>query len=153
MHLAQAQFVEIGQLLPLLHALGLVGRENGGLAETAQVVGNVMVLRRQALARIDHEDHDIGFGHRLLCLTCHFTEDAAGSGIRLETAGIDDDELAAALATIAIMAITRQAGKIGHDGIARLGHAVKQGGLAHVGPPHQGDHGFHVRRFLYSDSA
>ena len=43
-HLAQAQLIKLGQLDALEHALGLVGHQQAGLADLAQVFGNVVVL-------------------------------------------------------------------------------------------------------------
>ena len=44
-NLAQTEFVKLDQLQTLLHALSFVGHQQSGFAQTAQVVGNVMVLR------------------------------------------------------------------------------------------------------------
>jgi len=39
----------------------------------------------------------------------------------------------------AIVPVTGEARNVGHQGVARARQAVEQGGLAHVGPPHQRD--------------
>ncbi len=141
-HLAQPQLVELGQLRALGHALGLVGGEHGGLAQLAQVIGDVVVLRGQACAGVDHEDHHIGLGHRLTGLLGHLDVDAA-FGRGLEAARVDDDELAAAQARVAVVAVAREAGEVGDDGVARLGQPIEQGGLADIGPADQGNDRFH----------
>ena len=48
-----------------------------GLPSLRRYVGDVVVLRRQAVARIDHEDHDVGLGHGLPRLLGHLLVDAA----------------------------------------------------------------------------
>jgi hypothetical protein len=65
------------------------------------------------------------------------------SAVGLKAAGVNDDEFLLAQAGVAVVAVARQPGKVGHDGVARLGQPIEQGGLAHVGAAHQGDHGFH----------
>ena len=92
--------------------------------------------------RVDHEDHHIGLGHGLACLLGHLLVDAAG-GIGLEAAGVDNDVFVFALAAVAVMAVTRQPGKVGHDGVARLGQPVEQGGFADIGAPDQGEYRVH----------
>ena len=52
-------------------------------------------------------------------------------------------ELARAQAGIAVMAVSCQAGIVRHDGVAALGDAVEQRGLAHVGAPDDGDDAAH----------
>ena len=102
-----------------------------------------MVLRRQAAARVDHKDHHIGLGHRLLRLLGHLFVDA-GTGIGLKAAGVDHDELVPTQATLAIVPVAGQARKVRHDGIAAFGQPIEQGGFAHIGTPDQGQHRFHV---------
>jgi hypothetical protein len=103
-----------------------------------------VVLRRQAGAHVDDEDHRIGLGHGLARLLGHLGDDAAGL-VGLEAAGVDDDELAPAQAGVAVVAVARQAGEVGHDGVAALGDAVEQRGLADVGPADEGDDRLHGR--------
>ena len=123
-HLAQAQLKELGELEVLRHTLGLVGRQHRGLAQLAQVFGNVVILRADARTRIDNENHHIGFSHGLAGLLGHFLVNA-GCGIGLEAAGVDDDVLVNAERAVAVMTIPRQPGKVGDDGVARLGQPVK----------------------------
>ena len=105
-------------------------------------MANIVVLSRQTLAGIDDEDHDVGLGDRLSGLARHFLVNAR-LGRRLKPAGVDDDELLTAQSGIAVVAVAGQPRKVGHDGIARLGQAVEQSGLADVGAAHQGQDGFH----------
>ena len=79
-----------------------------------------MVLCRNACTRIDHKDHDIGLGHRLLGLARHFFVNAV-LGIWLKTAGINNDEFELAKFGVAVMAVTRQTGKVSNDGVTGFG--------------------------------
>ncbi len=107
------------------HALGLVDRQQHALAAGAQVARDVVVLPRQAGPHVDHEHHRVGLGHRLPRLLGHLVHDA-GRLVGLEAAGVDDDELAALETRIAVVAVARQAGEVGHDRVAALRHAVEQ---------------------------
>ena len=140
-HLTQSQFVKLGQMRAFLHAFGFVGHQNGGLAQTSQVVGNVVILCRHSRARIDDKSHHIGFGHGLLSLTRHFFVNAI-AGIGLKTARVDDDEFVFAKLGIPVMPISGQPRKIGHDGIPRFGQSIEHRGFAHVGAAYQGQYGF-----------
>ncbi|MNV73151.1 hypothetical protein D3C71_1662830 [compost metagenome] len=141
-HLAQAELVELGQLHALDHAFGLVGHQHAGLGEPAQVVGDVMVLRRDTGARIDDEDDHVGLGHGLLRLLGHLAVDAGG-GIGLEAPGIDDDVFVLALLAIAVVAVTREPGEVRHDRVAGLRQAVEQRGFTDIRTPHEGDNWLH----------
>jgi hypothetical protein len=69
------------------------------------------------LASIEHKNHHIGFGHRLTGLFGHFFVDAR-LGRGLKATGVNHDELVFTELPVAIVAISRQTGKIGHDRIA-----------------------------------
>ncbi len=149
-NLAQAQFVKINQLLAAgVHAFGLVSHKNARLAQAAQVVGNVVVLGRQALARINDKKHDIGLGYGLARLVRHFAVNAAFACIWLKAACVDNDKFAPPVFAVAIVAVAGKACKIGHDSVARFGQAVKQGGFAHIGAPDQGNNRFHLFFSVY----
>jgi hypothetical protein len=108
-----------------MHPLGLVGGQDAGFSELSKVPGDVMILGGQPRPRIHDKDDDIRFGNRLLRLFGHFLENAAG-GIWLKSAGIYHDELVPALPAIAIVAVTCQAGEVGHDRITRLGETIEK---------------------------
>ena len=125
-HGAQAQFKKFGEVHAFGHAFGLVGHHDGRLAQAAQVLGNFVVLGRYAAARVHHKQHHIGLGHGLAGLLGHFLVDAVGR-IGLKAAGIDHDVFVLAVLGVAVMAVARQTGVVGNDGVARLGQAVEQG--------------------------
>ncbi|MCY1523154.1 hypothetical protein D9M68_580420 [compost metagenome] len=146
-HLAQTQLEKFDELQTLSHALGLVGHEHAGLAEAAQVTRYLVVLCADARAGVDHEQHHVGLRYGLAGLFGHLLVDAFG-GIGLEATGVDDDVFLLARLAVAVVPVTGQAGKVGHDGVARTRQAVEQGGLAHIGASHQSDDGFHYRAFV-----
>ncbi|MNY32942.1 hypothetical protein D3C86_1671900 [compost metagenome] len=105
------------------------------------MLGDHLVGGGHAGAGIDHEQHRIGFLDGLQGLLGHFRIDAflvAG-----DTAGVDDDVGATLPLRLAVLAVTGQTGVFGDYRVAGLGQAVEQGGLADVGPTHQGDYGNH----------
>ncbi len=101
-----------------------------------------MVLCRQSVSGIDHEDDRIRLGHSLPSLLGHLLEDA-GRAVRFEATGIDGDELMRAHAALTIVTVAGQACEVGHDGIAALGQAIEQRRLADVGSSDQRNDRFH----------
>ena len=89
-----------------------------GPAAPPQQVGNLLVLRCQAVPAVNHEEQDIGFSNRRLRLARHFLDDAS-TRIRLEPAGIDNQERLAAQAAMTVMPVARQPGLIRHQRVTR----------------------------------
>lgn len=88
MGIAQAQFVEFGLDHTPVHAFGLVDGDEYRPLETAQAIGNFLVVGGDAVAPVDHEDHGIGLGDGLFGLAGHLVQDAVlDQGF--EAAGID----------------------------------------------------------------
>jgi len=141
--MAQSQLMELGNGLGR-QALGLVDGHDRTLAGDPQPLGNAPILRRQAIARIEHEDDDIALGDRGFGLCGHFLDQALG-GHRLEATGVDNDVGHGADAPLAVVAITRQPREVRHQRRPRTGQPVEQGRLADVGPADQGDNRFHAR--------
>ena len=57
----QTQGPEVGLADLLVHAVGLVDHQPGLLLVDAQVIGDGLIRHVQTGARIDHEQHDVGF--------------------------------------------------------------------------------------------
>ncbi|CAM2159381.1 hypothetical protein PT2222_50242 [Paraburkholderia tropica] len=140
---AEAEFVKVGGHGTVFHAFGLVDHEEDRTAGLAQVIGDVLVLRREAVAAVADEDDDIGFFHGLTRLARHFMQDAV---LRdgFETARVDDQIRAIAHAPFAVVAVARETGQIGHQRIARTREPVEERGFPHIGAPDEGDNGFHL---------
>ncbi len=139
---AQAQRAEFGAGDVRIDGVDLVGHQVAALVPLAQVLGDHLVGGGQARARVDHEQHRIGFLDRLHRLLGHLGVDAFL--VTGDAAGIDDDEFLALPLGLAVLAVAGQAGVLGDDGVASLGQAVEQGGLADVRAAHQGDYGNHA---------
>ncbi len=141
---ADAKLVEFRNRRVRRHALGLVDRKPDARM-AAQTLGDVAVRGCQAGTAIDDEDHRVGLGDRLLCLARHLDRQSL-VGARLEAAGVDGDEAAAARAPLAVMAIARHARQVVHDRVTALRQAVKEGRFADVRAPDQREHRFHSAR-------
>ena len=140
--IAQAQRAELGARQVRVDGVDLVGDQETALVALAQVLGNQLVGGGQASARVDHEQHRIGFLDGQQRLLGHLGVDAflvAG-----DPAGVDDDVGAALPLGFAVLAVAGQAGKLGDDGVAGTGQAVEQGRFAHVGTADQGNYGNHA---------
>ena len=109
-----------------------------------------MVLRAYPFAGIDDKEHHVGFGDGLTGLLAHLLQNATAC-IGFEPAGVNHDVLVWPLFSLAVVAVPRQSGEVGNDGVARLGHPVEQCRFTHVGTANQGQNGFH--RSLRTGSA
>jgi hypothetical protein len=70
-----------------------------------------------------------------------------------DAAGVHHHVGAGADAADPVLAVAGEAREVRHQGVSALGEPVEQGGLAHVGPAHQGDDREHRRQRLGSLSA
>ena len=135
---AQPQRMELGGSHRARDALALVDGQHDLAGRAAQLLGDLLVTGQQALTAVDHEDDHVGLDDGLAGLAghlfCH-----AGGGHRLEAAGVDQHDTLAVERGRAIVPVTGEARDVGHQGVTRARQAVEQGGLAHVGPPHQRD--------------
>ena len=134
--LAQPEFVEFRLDHAGIHAFRLVDRDQHRTVDAAQAVGDFLVVRRDAGARIDDEEDCVGLGDRLLGLARHFAEDAVLDQ-RFETAGVDHQIRLATQLAVPVVAVAGQPRQVGDDGVARPGQAVEQGRLADVGAADQ----------------
>ena len=100
-------------------AFALVHRQQHRSARAPQQIGDRPVLRGKPFARIDQENHDVGFGDRLPRLLGHRMINA-GLRLRLEAAGVDDQIGAIAAAAASVVPVARQARKIGDQRSSRL---------------------------------
>ena len=74
-------------------------------------------------AHVDDEDHRVGLGDRLRASACAISLTMPVGAVGLEAAGVDDDELVAADAAVAVVAVARQPGEVGDDRVAALASA------------------------------
>ncbi|MOA09989.1 hypothetical protein D3C78_1298570 [compost metagenome] len=139
---ADGQRAELGAGDVRIDGIDLVGHQEGALVLLAQVLGDHLVGGGHPGARVDHEQHGIGFLDGLQRLLGHLGVDAFL--VTGDTPGVDDDVGAALPFRLAVLAVAGQAGIVGDDGVAAAGQAVEQGGLADVRPSYQSDNGNHA---------
>jgi hypothetical protein len=141
-HVGNAEAREFAQHLRLVHAVDLVDDEHRRLAGAAQRGEDVLVLRQDAIARVHHEDAQVGFldgGHRLLR-----REPGHAFVFAAQAAGVHEYEGAAVdLAANAVVAVARDARLIVHQGVARARERVENRGFTDVRSADQGDQGQH----------
>ena len=113
-------------------------------ARTAKEIGDIAVLGGKTFAAIDQENHRIGLGDRLPGLLCHGMHDAA-LHLGLETAGVDHQIGPIGAAAAAEMTITRQAGKIRDQRVARLGQPIEKRRFSDIGTADENERGKHRR--------
>ncbi len=142
--IAQPQRMELRGDHRQHHPFGLVDDEPDFAACFAQLAADDPVLVRQAGARIHHEQHGVGLVHRLARLPRHLVVNAVLRH-RLETAGVDHQIRLVADAAVTVMAVARNARRIGDDGVARAREPVEQRRLADIRPADYHDGGFHGR--------
>ena len=142
-HIAQAELKELGQPGTVLHAFGLVGDQQAHLAQAAQVPGYIVILSRDAIAHVHHEQDHVGLRDGLAGLFAHLLDNPA-AGIGLEAAGVNGNEREFAVFALSVVPVPRQPGKVGHDRVPGPGQTVEQGRLAHVGAANQSQNRFHA---------
>ena len=131
--------------------VALVDGQSHGLAGFAQHGGHILIRRGDAAADIGNHDDGVRQLNADLGLTAHeFQHIVVGAG--LNTAGIHQGEGAAAPFAVAVDPVPGDAGGVLHNGGTAARQLVKQHGLAHIGPPHNGNQGFcheqHILSFL-----
>src|SRR5450830_435509 len=119
MNSAKAKLKKLDQLSARQHSFRLVGSQHARLSEATQVFSYLVILRRDAIARINHKNDYISLCHCLAGLFGHFLEYAT-SCIRFESARVNGNEFVFALFAITIMTISSQTSVISHDSITRL---------------------------------
>ena len=143
MWLTEAERMEIRTSGRRIEPLGLVDREEHGLAGTTQLARHKVILGGETSARIGKEHEHIGFGDGTLGLQAHRLLDARG--LLDEATGVDDDIGDRPEAAVAVLAIARDARHVRDQGVPGPGQAVEERGLADIRPPDQHHHRQHRR--------
>ena len=122
----------------------LVHRQHDGLAAAQQHARHLLVGGGEACTDIRQKDDDGGVVNGDLGLIPHEGQDlVVGPG--LDAAGVDKGEGPAVPVRLPIDAVPGDARGVLHNGEALSNEFVEQHGLAHIGPAHDGDDGFHRR--------
>jgi hypothetical protein len=98
-------------------------------------------MRHQSSPTIEYKNDRIGFINGLLRLARHFIDDAFFC-YWLETARIYQKIRAITNSTLAIVAVSGQAGLVGNQGIATACQSVKQGRFADIRTADNGNNRF-----------
>ena len=119
-------------------SLGLVNRQEHRLAGTLEGARDVDVFVGETDPAIDHQDEPVGFDDRTLGLLTHQRFDG-GAGTFDHTTGIDQNAGYGAHTTKPVLAVARDAGHVGDDGITRAGQRIEQRRLTDVRPSDYGN--------------
>lgn len=146
--LTDAERIELPDAVVLaIGVVELVHQQKDRLVAALEHASDRLVLLGDAGAAVDHKQDDGGFlggGEGLVA-------DGRGKDVialeRLDTARVDDGELAAVPIGRVIRAVARDAAGLVDDGVRGLGQAVNERGLAHVGASDDGDDRFHLLSF------
>ena len=146
--LADAERIELPDVVILaIGIVELVHQQKDRLVAALEHASDRLVLLGDAGAAVDHKQDDGGFFGGGKCLVA----DGRGKDVialeRLDTARVDDGELAAVPIGRVIRAVARDAAGLVDDGVRGLGQAVDERGLAHVGASDDGDDRFHLLSF------
>ena len=134
--LVKTEVVELVQLHGgVADIVALVDGQNDRLVAAAEHVGNVLVGSGQAVADIRYHDDAVGGVDGDLRLFPHVGQNALG-GLRLDAAGVHQQELVAAPLAVGKDAVAGDAGGVLDDGQTLTAEFIEQGGFAHVGAAH-----------------
>jgi hypothetical protein len=135
---AEAKPMALGEAGDPGLALALVGEQEHAAADAAQHAGELAVERGHALARVDHEEDEVGLLGRRLGLAAHARLEAAAFRI-LEARGVEDPEAQRAELSPPLPPVARQARRVVDERKAPAGEPVEQRRLADIGPADDGD--------------
>ena len=135
---AEPEPVEVVGEREVARRVDLVRHEHDGHVAPAQEVGDLLVARPHAGARVDDEHRHLRVGQRGARLVL----DRDGERVlvvEVHAAGVDQRERAPVPVGLELLAVARDPRPLVHDRLARLGEAVDQRRLAHVGVADDGD--------------
>ena len=147
---AEAEVVEL-VVIGIRRADGvhLVDRQHDRLARAQQHIRDLLIGGRQTRFNIGQEDDDRRVLNGDLRLLAHEGQDLA-VGARLDAAGVDEREFAAAPLAFAVNAVAGHAGRVLHDGKALADELIEQHRLADVRSADDGNDGLGHIAFLLS---
>ena len=119
------------------HRIALIDAGNDRFAAFFEHHGNVVVVGGNAGANVAHEQDHVGGVNGDLRLQFHLRKDHIVA-FRLNAAGVDDHQLAAAPLGFAVNAVARDAGNILHNGAALADKFIEQGAFSNVRSAHNG---------------
>ena len=116
--------------------------QHDGLSAAQQYICHLVVGGGEPRSDVCQKNDDCGGLNGGLGLVPHeFQNQVVGAG--LDAAGVDEGELPPVPVGLPVDAVPGNAGGVLHNGDSPSHQLVEQLGLAHVGPSHNGDDGFH----------
>ena len=128
-----------------------VGGENDGCRELAEYLGETLVQRSDASARIHQQKADIGLSDGGVGLATHARFETVVVCL-FKPGSVDDGECEVAKTRLTFATVTRDAGGIIHQCQLLADEPVKQRGLADIRPSHNGDLERHLVASLWGSS-
>ena len=113
----------------------LVDGQHNGLFRAQEHIGHLLIGGGHAGADLGDEHDDVGRVDGKLRLLAHEQQDLI-VGARLDAAGVDDVERAAAPLALGIEPVARDAGRVLNDGQAAAAELIEEHGLADIRPAH-----------------
>ena len=113
----------------------LVDGQHNGLFRAQEHIGHLLIGGSDAGADLGDEHDDVGRVNGELRLLAHEQQDLI-VGARLDAAGVDDVERAAAPLALGIEPVARDAGRVLNDGQAASAELIEEHGLADIRPAH-----------------
>ena len=117
-----------------------VDGQHDGLFRAQEHIGHFLIGGGDAGADLGDEHDDVGRVNGELCLLAHEQQNFI-IGARLDAAGIDDVERAAAPLALGIEPVARDAGRVLDNGQAAAAELIEEHGLADVRPAHDRNQG------------
>ena len=139
-HVAQPELVELGGLRLAAPRVRLVRDEQDRLATAAELIGDVVLDRKDPRLRVDDEHDHVGLGDRGLGLAPDGRLHLAGLRI-VETARVDERELAPAPIGGRVDTVSGGAGEVLDDRDTLADDAIEERRLPNVGPADNGNDG------------
>ena len=118
----------------------LVDGQHNGLFRAQEHIGHLLIGGGHAGANLGDEHDDVGRVDGKLRLLAHEQQDLI-VGARLDAAGVDDVERAAAPLALGIEPVARDAGRVLNDGQAAAAELIEEHGLADIRPAHDRNQG------------
>ena len=123
--LAQPQRVELRGQREVLGGVDLVGGHQHRQRGAAQQLGHLLIAGAQAGPGVNDEHRRVGVGQRGAGLVLDLARQRVVV-LQVDAAGVDQRQHAPVPLRAQLLAVTRDAGPLVHDGLARLGQAIDQ---------------------------
>ena len=132
-------------------ALGFVGEQDDRLVGAAHELRKMPIGRRQAGARVDHEQDRVAIDQRRFGLRAHAPGERLAIAL-FEPGGVDDRECEIAEPRVALAPVARHAGRVVDQRELAADQPVEQRRFADIGPADNGDFGAQLLAIAFARS-